>query len=408
MTHQLIPKELGSKFFTENRARLGRALGGGLIVATAYTALQRGADAPFAFEQEANFWYLTGIEHPDWWVIIDGRDGKTTLVQPTVSDVHELFDGSLSRDEALAISGAHDVIDRDTALSQLRTHARTRGLVYTPGNLPGSRESLGFYANPAQRELRNTLRRIFTTVQDCRPELAKLRAIKQPQEVARIRAAINLTCGAFSQIRSQLGEYKHEYEIEADFTRAFRHAGAAGHAYDPIVASGANACTLHYHANRDPLHVHDGVLIDIGARSGGYAADITRTYSTEPSKRLLEVHAAVQQAHAAVIDLLKPGLNVREYMASVEGIMSDALDSLDLLATSEDYSRYFPHAISHGLGIDVHDSLGAPQEFQPGMILTVEPGIYIPEESIGVRIEDDILITETGRENLSAALSTDL
>lgn len=403
-----MTKPLGSKFFTENRSRLGKVIGGGLIVATAYTALQRGNDAAFGFEQEANFWYLTGIEHPDWWVIIDGTSGKTTLVQPAVSDVHELFDGSLSEDEALEMSGAHDVIDRDAALMQLRTYARTRGLVYTPGNLPGSRESLGFYANPAQRELRATLRRIFTTVQDCRREMAKLRAIKRPEEITVIRSAIDLTATAFSDVRGKLGDYKHEYEIEADFTHAFRSHGAAGHAYDPIVASGANACTLHYHANRDAVRAHGGVLIDIGARLHGYAADITRTYDADPSKRLSEVHKAVQNAHAQVIELLKPGLDLREYMASVEGIMSDALDSLDLLMTSEDYSRYFPHSISHGLGIDVHDSLGGPQVLEPGMILTVEPGVYIPEESLGVRIEDDILITENGHENLSASLSTDL
>lgn len=403
-----MTKKLGSKFFAANRSRLSKLLGGGLIVTTAYTALQRGNDAAFGFEQEANFWYLTGIEHPDWWAIIDGTTGKTTLVQPEVSDVHELFDGSLNREDALEISGAHDVIDHDTAMNQLRTHARTRGLVYTPSNIQGSRETLGFYANPAQRELKATLRRIFTTVQDCRKELATLRAIKLPEEIELIRDAINLTTTAFGKVRSNISAYKHEYEIEADFTRAFRFAGASGHAYDPIVASGANACTLHYHANSDAIHAHNGVLIDIGARVHGYAADITRTYDEDPSKRLIEVHAAVKSAHEQIIDMLEPGLNIREYLSNVEGVMSDALDSLDLLTTSEDYSRYFPHSISHGLGIDVHDSLGAPETLLPGMVLTVEPGVYIPEESIGVRIEDDILITETGHENLSRALSNDL
>ena len=403
-----MTKPLTSTFFAQNRSRLATSLRGGLIVATAYTALQRGNDAAFGFEQEANFWYLTGITHPDWWVIIDGTSGKTTLVQPSVNPVHELFDGSLDREDALILSGAQDVIDRDAALMQLRTHARSRGLVYTPGNLPGSRDALGFFANPAQRELRTILRRIFTTVDDCRKELASLRAVKRPEEIALIRSAIDLTTDTFADVRRRFDTYTHEYEIEADFTRAFRFTGASGHAYDPIVAGGSNACTLHYGANQARLHAHEGVLIDIGARVDGYAADITRTYSAQPSKRLQEVHASVQAAHASIIELLAPGVNVRDYMASVEGIMSEALDSLDLLTTSEDYSRYFPHAISHGLGVDVHDSLGAPQAFEPGMILTVEPGVYIPEESIGVRIEDDILITETGFENLSRSLSTDL
>lgn len=408
MTHTTQPP--GSRFFSGNRERLGRALGGGLVVATAFAALQRGNDAAFGFEQEANFWYLTGIEHPDWWVIIDTATGKTTLVRPAVSDVHELFDGSLSANDALAISGADAVIERDDATSLLRTAARTRGLVYTPGNIPGSRESLGFIANPAQRELRALLRRIFTTVRDCRPELARLRAIKQPEEITWIRGAVDLTARTFAEVRGTFGTtgYGSEYELEADFTRSFRRAGAAGHAYDPIVAAGGNACTLHYHANSSALVPHAGVLIDIGARLNGYAADITRTYDPDPSRRLTEVHTAVEQAHRDIIGLLRPGLEVREYMAGVEGIMSDALDRLGLLETSEDYARYFPHAISHGLGIDVHDALGAPTAFAPGMVLTVEPGVYIPEESIGVRIEDDLLITETGSENLSAGLSTGL
>jgi Xaa-Pro aminopeptidase len=400
--------KLGSKFFAANRARLARELGGGLIVATAYTALQRGNDAAFGFEQEANFWYLTGIEHPDWWVIIDGTKGKTTLVRPSVNDIHELFDGSLKAADALDLSGADDVLDRDDALALLRQYARARGLVYLPGNISGSRESLGFFANPAQRELKVTLRRIFSTVSDCQKELARLRAIKLPEEIAIMRRAIDLTTTPFADVHSRLASYAHEYEIEADFTRAFRSAGASGHAYDPIVAAGSNACTLHYHANNDPLHSGQPVLIDIGARIGGYSADITRTYCLQPSRRVEQVHAAVAGAHQAIIELIRPGLAVTDYLRSVESIMSDALDALGLLDSSDDYARYFPHAISHGLGIDVHDSLGAPGELRPGMVLTVEPGVYIREESIGVRIEDDILVTEASHENLSAGLPTGL
>jgi len=120
------------------------------------------------------------------------------------------------------------------------------------------------------------------------------------------------------------------------------------------------------------------------------------------------VHAAVQKAHFAIIDLIRPGVTFKDYQDGTDTIMKEALRSLGLLNTPADYRKYFPHAISHGLGIDVHESLGGYKEFQPGMVLTVEPGIYIPEEGIGVRIEDDILVTEAGNENLSAALSTDL
>jgi len=141
----------------------------------------------------------------------------------------------------------------------------------------------------------------------------------------------------------------------------------------------------------------------------GYCADVTRTYAVgAPTDRQKAVHAAVESAHHKIIALLGPDKLVKDYHQQVDGIMIKALKSLGLYSKPSDYRKYFPHAISHGLGIDVHDSLGSPTHFKPGMVLTVEPGIYIPEEEIGVRIEDDILITETGIENLSGALPTSL
>jgi Xaa-Pro aminopeptidase len=201
----------------------------------------------------------------------------------------------------------------------------------------------------------------------------------------------------------------HEYMVEAEFSHYFRSRGATGHAYEPIVASGKNACTLHHIDNAAEVKNNALLLIDIGASVDGYPADITRTYAVgKPNDRQKAVYTAVETAHYQIIDLLKPGLKVKDYSDRVDEIMKKALDSLGLLKKESDYRRYFPHAVSHGLGIDVHDSLGGPEVFVAGMVLTVEPGIYIPEEGIGVRIEDDILITKTGHENLSAALPTSL
>ena len=149
--------------------------------------------------------------------------------------------------------------------------------------------------------------------------------------------------------------------------------------------------------------------MDVGARVDGYAADITRTYAVgEPTKRQVAVHTAVQTAHQRIINLLRPGLELATYLQQVDEIMQQALQSLGLLKTPEDYRRYFPHAISHGLGVDVHASLGQQRYIEAGMVLNVEPGIYIPQENIGVRIEDDILITDKGRRNLSQKLATHL
>jgi Xaa-Pro aminopeptidase len=398
-------------FFSRNRTRLADKLEGGVAVLTAYSEMQRGNDMPFGFEQEANFWWLTGIEEPDWWVIIDAARGKSWLAAPTLSESHLIFDGNLSAEDAKRISGIDGVISHDEALTMLRELAKKHSTVYALGEQPHA-EHFTFVLNPASKKLHETLARLFNSVQDCRKELAQLRAIKQPEEIVAIKKAINLTVDAFDLIKKNLSGFQNEYEVEAEFSYYFRRHGAKGHAYDPIVAAGENACTLHYVDNDSRLKKRQLLLLDIGARSSGYAADITRTYAIgEPTKRQVAVHGAVQSAQKQIIALLKPDLGIEEYHQQVDGIMKQALLSLGLMKDISDdknYHTYFPHAISHGLGVDVHDSLGGPRYLQPGMVLTVEPGIYIPEEGIGVRIEDDILITDRGHSNLSGRLSTDL
>lgn len=395
-------------FFMQNRTRAIAATHGGIIVISAYTALQRGNDASFAFEQEANFWWLTGINEPDWWMIIDGQRQRTWLVRPFVSDTHQIFDGSLSDDDALRQSGANEVISQDDALKMLRDLAKRHSVAYAIGDSPYD-DHFDFSVNPTPKRTWAMLERIFSKVTDCQLELAQLRAIKQPEEIKAMQKAIDLTIEGFKLVKTKLPTLSYEYEIEAEFDYLFRRKGAKGHAYDPIVAAGKNACTLHYIANDSRLKKPSLVLLDIGARVDGYAADISRTYAVgQATKRQQQVHTAVETAHHQIIELLKPNLDIKTYFDTVDDVMKAALESLGLLKQPDDYRLYFPHSISHGLGVDVHDSLGRPKQLLEGMVLTVEPGIYIPEEGIGVRIEDDILITATGHRNLSKKLSTSL
>jgi Xaa-Pro aminopeptidase len=398
------------EFFAKNRTRVMELLEGGVLVATAYSAMQSSNDTASRFEQEGNFWYLTGIERPGWWLIMDSSRGKCWLVTPDVDPMHALFDGSLGAADAKRISGIDEVITRVQADDLLQQTARQHRLVHTIGQ-PERADTFDFVLNPAQREMYERLNRIFVGVQDFRPKLTKLRAIKQPIEVKAIETAIAITAAALENVRNTLENYKFEYEIEADLNKAFRKTGAQGHAYDPIIAAGVNACTLHYIENNDQLKKRSLVLLDVGAQVEHYAADITRTYAYhEPTKRQREVHEAVQAAHQDIIKLIEPGLPIAEYSDKVDARMKRALLGLGLLTSDSDekYRHYFPHAISHGLGLDVHDSLGAPKYLEVGMILTVEPGIYIPEEAIGVRIEDDILVTDKSHRNLSRKLPTDL
>lgn len=383
----------------------------GVTVVGGYGALQRGNDAAFTFEQEANFWWLTGIDEPDWWVIIDGQRSKSWLVAPNIGEIQRIFDGGLDSVTAKTTSGVEGVLIADEAMAMLRDLTKKHGVVYGLDD-PSHTEHFDFALNPAPKKLWQCLDRLFADVLDCRLILAKLRAIKQPEEIAVMKKAIQLTTTTFAAVKDALPQLATEYEVEAEFSYRFRRAGAKGHAYDPIVAGGKNACTLHYNQNTDRLQKGNLILIDIGARVGGYAADVTRTFAIgSATARQKAVHAQVEAAHHQIIKLLKPGLLVRDYHEHVDMVMKQALVNLKLMATMNDeknYRRYFPHAVSHGLGIDVHDSLGQPTELLPGMVLTVEPGIYIADEKIGVRIEDDILITDTGHQNLSVTLPTGL
>lgn len=394
-------------FFSANRQALLKQLSGGsLIVMTGYGEMQRGNDAAAPFDQEANFWYLTGIDLPDWWVILDGIHGTQWLVSPELTDAQQVFDGGFDEDKIRATSGIKTIINRDEALRRLRQLVKHHSIVYTTEQPKYLRDHAHFQLNSAQADLRKLLERTFQNVQLCNKELATLRTIKKPVEITAIQKAISVTEAALKAMIPVLSSAKYEYELEATLTYEMRRRGAR-HAYDPIIASGANACTLHYGANNDRLSKKSLVLLDVGARVDGYAADISRTYSlSAPSKRQQAVHDAVSQAQREVISLLAPGLSFKDYDERCEQIMKRALASLKL--PEERYREYFPHAMGHGLGVDVHDPLAGYDAFQPGMVVTVEPGIYINDEGIGVRIEDDILITESGSKNLSSGLSTQI
>lgn len=367
--------------------------------------VQRANDAAFPFAQDANFWYLTGINEPDWMLIIEGK--KSILVAPLSDEVHEVFNGSLSFDHARTVSGVETVMSKAEGEAYLKELSRKHDCVATVTEDP-HQGHYGFASNPGPLEALTNVRQQFKEIVDCRADILALRAIKHPEEIEAIRQAVRATTDAFEHVKRTLPQYKYEYHLEAEFTYAFMKRGMH-HAYDPIVASGANACTLHYGKNDCELPVNGMVLIDIGAQLRGYCADITRTYAIgTPSKREQAIHAAVEKAHHEIIALIQPGVSLEDYSNQVDTIMKAALKGLGLLEEPGNYRKYFPHAVGHGLGVDVHDSMGGYKEFMPGMVLTVEPGIYVPEEGIGVRIEDDILITELGNENLSTSLPTAL
>jgi len=230
--------------------------------------------------------------------------------------------------------------------------------------------------------------------------------VKQPQELDVMQSAINLTIEAMKKVQRSRERYKHEYEIEADITSLFKRKGS-DHAFSPIVASGASACTIHHVANSNVVDPNGLLVLDIGAEVSNYAADITRTYAIgEPTKRQRMIFDAVHEVQKFALSELRAGVLIKEYEKKVEQFMGEKLRELGLIKLIEktQVRKYYPHATSHFLGLDTHDVGEYDRPLAPGMVVTCEPGIYIPEEGIGVRIEDDILITSDGIRNLSEKL----
>jgi Xaa-Pro aminopeptidase len=395
-----------SRFFAGNRQKLREEFGGTApIVLAANGLLQRGADSTYAFCQDANFWYLTGIDEPDLILVMDGS--QEYLIVPGRSATRTAFDGAPDQESLAKRSGIGEVYDGEAGWKRLATRLKKVKHVATVDPPPAYVERYGLYTNPARAVLLESLNshnRHLETV-DVGTYLAHMRMVKQPAEIRAIQSAIDITAAT---IKSLSGEkYDYEYELEAAISQGFRSRGAAGHAFEPIVAGGERACTLHYVANNGPLKASEMVIVDVGAEVEHYAADITRTLSWgKISPRQRAVHQAVQTVQQQAFDLIKPGLIFKDYEHRIEQLLGEQLKALGLIKEVEHEAvrKYYPHGTSHFLGLNVHDIGDYEKPLEPGVVMTVEPGIYIPEEGIGVRIEDDVLVTKSGIEILSDKL----
>ncbi|HEX4774199.1 MAG TPA: aminopeptidase P N-terminal domain-containing protein [Candidatus Saccharimonadales bacterium] len=402
-----------SEFFTGNRQKLRQLFSGTApIVVSANGLLQRGADSSYAFCQDANFWYLTGIEEPDLLLVMD-RD-QEYLIVPERSVSREAFDGSVNFAELSRRSGIKQVYDAQAGWGQLAGRLKKIKHVATMAPPPAYVEQIGLYTNPGRSALVEKLKGYKSDLEvlDISLHLVMMRMVKQPEELKAIQAAIDITIAAIKEASSpaKLNKYAYEYELEAEISRGFRRRGAQN-AFEPIVASGERACTLHNVANNGTLAGSDLVLMDVGAEVEHYAADISRTRSlSQPSKRQQAVYAAVVEVQKFGLAQLKPGTLIKDYEQKVEQFMGEKLRELGLVRsiTHEDIRRFYPHSTSHFLGLNVHDIGDYERPLEPGIVLTCEPGIYIKAEGIGIRIEDDVLITPRGNKVLSAKLGRDL
>lgn len=400
-------------FFKANRARLQTLFTGTApIVLTANGLVQRSTDTAYPFTQDGNFWYLTGIDEPNVILVMD--KGKEYLIIPELSAVRQAFDGEQDSNALSQISGVEEVLTEKEGWRRLGARLKRVGSVAVLSPSSSYIEPLGMYTNPSRKRLIRELKKQneSLTFLDLRAHLQRMRMVKQAPELEAIKQAILITTTGLSKVQKKFGRgaYTNEFEIELDLTKYFFQNGGDGHSFEPIVAAGDKACTIHPQGNHHELQEKQPILLDVGATFSHYAADISRSWFIDAPKRHQAVHSAVVEVADYAKSLLKPGVLLKEYEQDIEHFMGEKLRALGLIKNidHESVRQYFPHATSHFLGIDVHDVGDYELPLESSVVLTVEPGIYIPAEGIGIRIEDDVLITETGHENLSANLSSDL
>ncbi|MBC7187585.1 MAG: aminopeptidase P family protein [Calditrichaeota bacterium] len=374
-------------------------------VAVFKAAQRSGESYGCPFRQESNFYYLTGIDQPGAVLILSKRGlpiaGQERPVKEVVFLERMAGGGELTAEQAtsrLLIDVARPLHDFYGAFAEALTRADT--LYFKAPRLR--------LEEPITKELElieaARLRQYPVVVSNPASLLAGLRVIKSQAEVELIRKAAQLTCAAQVEAIKSVEPGMWEYEVAALVEYVFRRGDGDGSAFAPIIGSGPNSCRIHYSENKRQMEAGDLLVVDIGASYRHYCADLTRTMPVSGtfSERQRAVYELVLKAQTEAIALVKPGVKISEVHDKAAQVIGQGLVQLGLISRPGEYAKYFVHGTSHQLGLDVHD-VGEVTVLQPGMVITVEPGIYIPEENLGVRIEDDVLVTAQGHEVLSSA-----
>jgi len=263
-----------------------------------------------------------------------------------------------------------------------------------------------------QHELADDIKRKFPSIgiDDISDLMTPLRSIKDKTELECMKNAIEHTKEGILSIMKQAEPGMMEYELEALLNYEVMRKGNRHMGFKPIIASGKNAATLHYVDNNSKIGKNDLILLDVGALHKNYNADISRTFPVAGkfNRRQTQVYNEVLKINKAIIQKVKPGVSLTALNEATVEMITESLFKLKLISKKEEYRKYYMHSVSHHLGMDTHDVGGRDSVLQVGNVITVEPGIYIPEEKIGVRIEDDILVTKDGYENLSASIPKEI
>lgn len=416
-----------TSIYARRRARLAEQMKNGVAVIPTSPERARNRDAHYLYRFDSYFYYLSEFREPEAvLVVVAGEQSKSLLFCRDKNPEREVWDGfrhgSAAAKEAFGFDEAYSITLLDEMMPGLL--ANQASLFCHLGRDGAWDARVVGWIN----EVRNRARTGVTAPRDIRDVhvmLDEMRVIKSAEELAVMRRAAEISTGAHRRAMQATRPGRTEYEIEAELLHEFRRHGAQAPAYTPIVAAGANACVLHYVDNAGALADGDLLLIDAGCELDGYASDITRTFPVNgrfsgPQK---DVYQLVLEAQAAAMAEIRPGKTWDRPHEAAVGVLARGLVDLGLLAGSveqvietEAYKKFYMHRTGHWLGLDVHDAGeykrdGQWRALQPGMVLTVEPGCYIragdgvPEQfgNIGVRIEDDVLVTENGHEVLTRA-----
>lgn len=415
-------------YATRRTALMARLPAGAAVIMPGASLVTRSKDSEFAFRQNSDFHYLTGIVEPDaLLLLLPGRDaGEAVVFCQDRDPLWEAWTGRrLGAAGMVAEHGVDEAFENAERESQLAALLEGREQLYVAFDDPEAM-ALAEQTYAAATGGRRGLPAV-SGFHDVSPLIHAMRQRKTPDELALMRHAGEISARAHSRIMRACRPGLFEYQLQAELEHEFVWQGGSGPAYSTIVGGGANACVLHYVENSAPLNDGDLVLIDAGAEFDLYAGDITRTFPvsgrfTAPQRELYDVVLKAQENAVAAIG---PGATLNDIHQNVVRDMTAGLIDLGLLSSNADervadssYRRFYLHATSHWLGLDVHDvgnyrrADGTPLPLEPGMVLTVEPGLYIPDaedipeayRATGIRIEDDVAVTADGHEVLTAGV----
>lgn len=376
-----------------------------IVILFAGEAPQKTGDENYNFTPNRNFYYLTGINKENMIVMITKINDKikeTLFIEKSDPVLAKWVGERMSTEEAKEISHIEDVQFTHDFEGKVNSLALTYDLQNIYLDLERREfdslltKSQSFAKVASQKYPSLKVKNIYNV-------LFNLRVIKTEDEIENIRKAIEITHDGIKNAVKNMKPGMIEYEIEAYFDFTLKSSGVTDYAFNTIAASGVNGTVLHYSQNNTKTKDGDLILFDLGAQWNYYSADISRTFPINGkfTERQKEIYNLVLKSQLAVIEAIKPGVPFIRLNEITREILAEGLKNLGIIKEDSELSKYYFHGVSHYLGLDTHDVGSREVNLEPGMIVTVEPGLYIPEENIGIRIEDDVLVTINGSENLS-------